>query len=781
MQRKSGSLAYLPALVVAIGIALAGIYADQAADRRFHADARLMVSDRLATVRARIEGIVNTNAVLVEGLVAAMSLEPDMTQARFAALARPLISERSQLRNIGAAPDLVIRLMYPLQGNERAIGLDYRSVPAQRAAAQRAVEARRLILAGPVDLVQGGRGLIARVPVFVEGLDAPWGLVSAVIDFDRFLAASGMLDPDLPVDIALRGKDAAGAGGEVFFGDARLFDADPVQADIALPYGSWRIAALPRGGWQGRPDAWLLRLAFLLGGILVVAPVAVIGRLHDDKRRAMALLGQSEEKFSAAFEHSPLALLIAEQGSGRLIEVNRAFTDVTGWPKDEAVGRTMDELGLFAPASAAAAFIGAREPVQGAEVVMQPRSGLALQCRLSCRDIAYGDRGCRLAQLEDVTARKTAEAERRAAELELRATAGRLTMVLETTAEGVFGLDDEARVMFANSAAAQLLGWPSPEAMHGRQSAEITGHLLADGCPCAPDSCRIRSTIDTGESHRVADEFFVSRLGAAIPVEYVVSPLVVSEVVVGAVVAFHDIGARKALEEELKRSNAELEQFAYVASHDLRQPLRMVSSYLTLIGKRLKGRLDDDEEKFLAFAVNGAKKMDALILGLLEYSRVGRTGQPGPVELDEVVAEALDHLAFAVTEAKAQVSVAAGLPRVTGDRMEMMRLFQNLIGNAVKYRAEDRAPVVTVGWRDGGAEWQLFVQDNGIGIAPEDRGRAFGIFQRLVPSDRFEGTGIGLAVCKKVVERAGGRIWIESEPGHGSTFWIALPKMAAAP
>jgi PAS domain S-box-containing protein len=231
---------------------------------------------------------------------------------------------------------------------------------------------------------------------------------------------------------------------------------------------------------------------------------------------------------------------------------------------------------------------------------------------------------------------------------------------------------------------------------------------------------------------------------------------------------------------QLQRSNAELEQFAYVASHDLRQPLRMISSYLGLIERRLAGQCDDSLREFMGYALGGARRLDRLITDLLEYSRIGRLRQPAEaVSLDEAVEDSLLDLQPAIADAEAAVTVAEGLPVIMGHRTELTRLFLNLIGNAVKYRAEHRKPVVRVGWRDGGGEWVVWVSDNGIGIGADDHQRAFAVFQRLVAPDRYEGTGIGLAVCKKIVEHHGGRIWIESEPGQGTTFLIALPKAAA--
>ncbi|GEM_PF-6878246 len=232
---------------------------------------------------------------------------------------------------------------------------------------------------------------------------------------------------------------------------------------------------------------------------------------------------------------------------------------------------------------------------------------------------------------------------------------------------------------------------------------------------------------------------------------------------------------------QLQRSNAELEQFAYVASHDLRQPLRMISSYLSLIDRSLRPTGDDSLRKYMDFALGGARRLDRLILDLLEYSRIGRQQRPfEAVALDSVVGDAVLDLKVAIQDAEATVSVADGLPTVMGDATELTRLFQNLIGNAVKYRASDRKPLVSIGWREDGDEVMLWVADNGIGIPADQRDRAFAVFQRLVAKDQYEGTGIGLAVCKKIAEHNNGRIWIDDNEGQGTIFYVAFPKLRSS-
>jgi|GEM_PF-1821976 Bacteriophytochrome (light-regulated signal transduction histidine kinase) len=227
--------------------------------------------------------------------------------------------------------------------------------------------------------------------------------------------------------------------------------------------------------------------------------------------------------------------------------------------------------------------------------------------------------------------------------------------------------------------------------------------------------------------------------------------------------------------EELSRSNAELEQFAYAASHDLREPLRMISSFLTLLERKLGPKLDDEGRDFMAYARDGALRMDAMILDLLHYSRVGRVEtQVEMVDLNRVVADSLTELAGRIQESGGAVTVDGPLPTVPGHPAELGRLFANLIGNALKYRDPGRAPEIRITAAAIPGGWEVALADNGIGIDPQFHQRIFAIFQRLHTRDRYEGNGIGLAICKKVVEHHRGRLWVESALGAGATFRFTL-------
>lgn len=227
------------------------------------------------------------------------------------------------------------------------------------------------------------------------------------------------------------------------------------------------------------------------------------------------------------------------------------------------------------------------------------------------------------------------------------------------------------------------------------------------------------------------------------------------------------------LNQELTRSNHELQQFAYIASHDLREPLRMVTSFTQLLGKRYGGQLDAEADQIINFAVDGAERMEILIDGLLTYCRLGSQAETfRAVNCDEILDQVLSNLQLAIAETNTQISRIA-LPTVIGDASQLIQLFQNLIANGIKYRGS-AAPVIEIGAREQGQEWLFWVKDNGIGIDPQYGDRIFQIFQRLHTRQEYPGTGIGLAICHKIVEHHDGRIWVESNLQQGATFYFTL-------
>jgi len=236
-----------------------------------------------------------------------------------------------------------------------------------------------------------------------------------------------------------------------------------------------------------------------------------------------------------------------------------------------------------------------------------------------------------------------------------------------------------------------------------------------------------------------------------------------------------DETARKQLQDSLTESNAALEQFAYVASHDMQEPLRTMSAYAQLLIKRYAGKLDPDADAFLSFIVGGSARMSALIRDLLTFAQITtETERPSSIALDEDLETALTNLTETVVETGAIITHDP-LPTIPADRGQMIRLFQNLVGNAIKYRKPAEPPVIHITARQQGPEWVISVQDNGIGFNPKYASTIFQPFKRLHTNDTYPGTGVGLAICRRIVDAHGGRLWAESEPGKGSTFHFTLP------
>ncbi|ODT65444.1 MAG: histidine kinase [Pelagibacterium sp. SCN 63-23] len=306
----------LPVLGALCVIVVSGILLDrqniQLAESRMRADTLAKIS----VIRAKLEGNISSNVQLVKGLVSTISTEPEMDQARYDALTRNLFEEDSQLRSVAAAPDLVIRMTYPLEGNEKAIGLDYRQVPEQWAAVSKILSTDQLHIAGPVDLVQGGKGFVGRFPVHVgEGENRRfWGLVSAVVDVDRLYADSGLTDPDLDLDISITGHDGLGGDGRRFYGPD-LSDALPVVVDVVLPSGQWQIAAVPASGW--RPDQtaiWSMRAALLGAAALILFPIVLTARMIGQRHDYIRTLRAREAELAKLTRRFDLALDVSKVG-----------------------------------------------------------------------------------------------------------------------------------------------------------------------------------------------------------------------------------------------------------------------------------------------------------------------------------------------------------------------------------------------------------------------------------------------------------------------------------
>ena len=347
--------------------------------------------------------------------------------------------------------------------------------------------------------------------------------------------------------------------------------------------------------------------------------------------------------------------------------------------------------------------------------------------------------------------------------------------ILKGNVEGIVITDTEGNIEWVNHTFSALTGHTQDEVMGRNLEALFTGEENAYA------SLTRKLHEDNHQQaeiwmHRKDDgEFLAGLTLSAVRSE--------ADMITHHVLEFSDITEiRRAQDElnrrtrELSRSNQELEQFAYVASHDLQEPLRMVASYTQLIAQRYQGKLDADADEFIAFAVDGATRMQAIINDLLMLSRVStRNSDFTQADVATALDKALANLRLVIEETGVKIDIGT-LPTIHADGSQLTQLFQNLIGNAIKFRRSD-SPHIEIGAERQNDDWVFHVRDNGIGIAPEHFDRIFLMFQRLHGKHEYPGTGIGLTICKKIVDRHGGRIWIESEPGHGTTFFFSIPSI----
>jgi PAS domain S-box-containing protein len=434
---------------------------------------------------------------------------------------------------------------------------------------------------------------------------------------------------------------------------------------------------------------------------------------------------------------------------GKIVLVNREIERLFGYRREELLGQPIERLVPFTarerhPAFRSAFYAAPQSRAMGAgrDLFGRRKDGTEIPVEIGLNPIETEDGLFVLASVVDISARKRAEA--------------RFRVVVEASPNGIVMVDHAGTIVLVNRETERLFGYAREELL-GKPIEMLVPHDARQRHPAYRAGFFQQPQSRAMGAGR--DLFGRRKDGAEIRVEIGLSPIEMDDgvFVLASVV---DIDARKRTEEELRRSNEELERFAYVASHDLQEPLRMVGSYVQLLAKRYKGKLDSDADDFIEFAVQGAKRMQRLIEDLLAYSRVGTRGG------------ALASLKLAIDEAGATITHDP-LPTVRADPGQLEHLFTNLIANAVKFRGSE-PPKIHVGVRRDGDRWVFSVQDNGIGIDPKYFDRIFVIFQRLHERERYPGTGVGLAICKKIVERHGGRMWVESQPDQGATFFFTL-------
>jgi PAS domain S-box-containing protein len=507
-------------------------------------------------------------------------------------------------------------------------------------------------------------------------------------------------------------------------------------------------------------------------GILVTAAIRDITVRKD----AETHLAQMEGRYRGLLEAAPDGMVVVNQG-GEIVLLNAQAEKHFGYRRDELIGQEVTNIipegfaeRLIADGTRTAAEALAQQIGTGIELIGQRKDGseFPIEIMLSPLDSAEGI--LVTAAIRDITVRK--DAETHLAQME-----GRYRGLLEAAPDGMVVVNQRGEIVLLNAQSEKQFGYLRNELI-GRKVKSIIPEGFAERL--IADETRTAAEALAQHIGTEIELYGLRKDGSEFPIEIMLSPLESAE---GTLVtaAIRDITTRKDAEahlvqnvKELNRSNEELEQFAYVTSHDLQEPLRMVASYTQLLSRRYKGKLDSDADEFIAFAVDGANRMQRLIQDLLTFSRVGKKGQDLlDISSDDALQQAILNLRGAIEESGAIVT-RGPMPEVKANETELTQLFQNLVGNGIKYQGPGTPHIHISAVKNGSPKWIFSVQDDGLGIDPQFFERIFGMFQRLHKRDEFAGTGMGLAICKKIVEQHGGSISVDSTPGKGSTFHFTL-------
>lgn len=695
-------------LGAAVAFRLSQLHFENNLDRR-----REAVRSDLESLRGDLSRELLGAVHLTEGLAGLITIEGGISEPKFRAFSRELFRRTDMIRHVALARGSVVIYVYPTEGNEKAVGLDYSQNEEQWPSVQRMMKDRRLVVAGPVKLVQGGIGVIGRTPIFVAQSEsgAPsqfWGLSSTVIDFERLLAHTSMPDISKRLKIAMRGRDGLGAKGEVFYGEAATFGQSPILLEVPLPDGNWQIAGLPIEGW---PQFQGLFSPIFLGGALFSLLLSFFmhrllevnrERLHEIRERRQA------EAEMQLLRDVAIGVGVAEDMEQALRHVLIQICNTTEWDFAEIWIPDQEQNHLICYP----AWFTRRPGMEEFRKVSLPLTfakgeGFPGRAWIDGRPIVIHDLG---------------DPDRF-----LRATAAVDAGLKSGIAVPVLSGDTVQLILCFYFAVAEELASSRVQVV----SAVAAQVGLLIGRKKAEDEVR---TLNQDLERRVAERT-----------------------------------------EELLAANRELEAFTYTVSHDLRAPLRAINGFSNLLSESNAERLDEKGRRYLYTIAEATRRMGQLIDDLLMFAKLNRQQiRSEPVSLDLMFDDMLEELR--IIEGFRKVEIVRGeLPAIHGDRLLIRQAFFNLLSNAFKFtRKRADARIVITGERQPGSV-VISIADNGTGFDMKYANRLFGIFQRLHSEDDFEGTGVGLSIVHRVVHRHGGRVWFEATEGEGATFSVMLP------
>lgn len=780
-------------MVLLFGLGMAVYQADQLNHDRFQESSRQTVAKDLNLIKSNLETLLIGNIQLVRGLASLISLNPDLTQQEFERATAPLLEGRSLFRNIAAAPDLVITLMYPIEGNEKAIGLDYRKTPSQFEASERARTTGKLVLAGPLQLVQGGTGIITRIPIFVHEETGDrwfWGIISAVIDVQTLYKESGLLSADDNLEVAIRGKDAKGPLGEVFFGRPQLYKEQPVLDDIPLPSGSWQIAALPKDGWKPvAENRWQFRATLLIIAAIIFLPFIALLISLEALHRARSATDTANRKLTStlnAMDEVGFAIHWIELKTGKLIYFNDYAEIMLGYSEKELQELTIPQIDHNFPADEFHK-IAAETRSKGKlrfETTHHHKNGHPIPVEVISY---YRDADDNLP--EHAITFTTDISERKYLENLLKQKTTQLETIFENAFIGI-GIIQNRVFKLANPAMARIFGYELDEFINypldrvypDKETYEKVGlemyKIMNQGSLFEremPMRYRDGSKIWIRISSRAINSESKSH-------EY----LFIVE----------NITERKQAETSLLEAKKEAEsaseaktKFLANMSHEIRTPITGVMGLSELL---LEDEIpEQSREKVLRIK----SASDSLLHVINEILDIGKL-EAGKLEIEylncnlqQLIKDTLaifKHSHNRSDEVRLSLSTAENFPDYAKtDPTRLRQVLINLIGNALKFTHEGSVSVHCEIIEEPASDKEFIrftITDTGIGISPQNMQKLFNEFSQADTSisRNYEGTGLGLSISKRLVELMGGSIAVKSEEGMGSTFWFSIPYQKVA-
>lgn len=777
-------ITYTPAVLAGLVLLVLGVFVDYLNWSEKEAAQRQLVHDQLSTLRAQLEGHINSNIHLVQGLVAVIAEEPELTQKRFSDVARHLFGTHSKLRNLAAAPDLVIRHMYPVEGNEAAIGLDFRKHPDQYDAVRQVVELGKPVLAGPVNLVQGGHGFIMRVPVYTEHAQNGnrfWGVVSAVIDMDMLYHGSGLLHDELGIAIAIRGDNATGEHGQIFFGRKEIFTSNPVLLDVTLPYGSWQMAAVPKSGWSqnNRESVFLFRAGLLAIGALILVPFIILGRVQKKE-------SENDARLRGLFALSTIGISLNDFETGAFVEVNDALVAPTGYTTEEFLKLSYRDITPTEYAEMEAVQLAHLEqfgrygPYEKEYIRKNGERYPVLLRGMMIRDAA----GKKLiwSIVEDISKRKQSERALQESQRKYQRLVEDIGNQFVIYSHKVL----TGEVLYVSNGFETIFGFSRDE---------VVGENWATAINWLPESLELARGYVSAMAEREIEfiqfeMFFIHPDGGQRALLVSAHPAIDES---GSIMAIdgivENVTERKKIENNLiaarieaDRANNAKSEFLSNMSHELRTPMNAILGFGQLM--HLDRQLSMRNREYVNEIMQAGHHLLELINDILDLARIesGRIEMKlEPVSIGPVIEESLNLMAGVAQKSRIRILCYGSIDlAVVADRIRLKQIILNLLSNAIKYNREGGAVRINATSVDE-KYVQITVTDTGNGISADKLQDLFQPFNRLEANNSgIEGTGIGLALTKRLVEQMDGSVSITSKVGVGSTFGIMLPMSPVA-